>query len=122
MSNLGLPWWLSGKESTSNARDPGSIPWSERLPWSRKWQPIPVFLPGESHGQRRLAGYSPWGCKELDTTEQLNTDTHRHNLKIDPGGWKHSSISFSLCVIEVYIRLSDEGRKEELNLRAILMA
>ena len=37
--------------------------------WRRKWQPTPVFLPGESHGQRSLAGYSPWGRKELDTTE-----------------------------------------------------
>ena len=41
--------------------------------WSKKWQPTPVFLPGKSHGQRSLAGYSPWGCKELDTTEQLST-------------------------------------------------
>ena len=39
------------------------------LSWSRKWQPTPVFLPGESHGQRNLAGYSPWGRKELDMTE-----------------------------------------------------
>ena len=37
----------------------------------RKWQPTPVFLPGESHGQRSLVSYSPWGCKELDTTERL---------------------------------------------------
>ena len=36
------------------------------------WQPTPVFFPGESHGQRSLVGYSPWGCKELDTTERLN--------------------------------------------------
>ena len=40
--------------------------------WRRTWQPTPVFLPGTSHGQRSLAGYCPWGCKELDTTEQLN--------------------------------------------------
>ena len=37
--------------------------------WRRKWQPTPVFLPREFHGQRSLAGYSPWGCKELDTTD-----------------------------------------------------
>ena len=42
------------------------------LPWRRKWQPTPVFLPGESHRQRILAGYSPRGCKELNTTERLN--------------------------------------------------
>ena len=39
--------------------------------WRKKWQPTPVFLPGESHGQRSLAGYSPRGCKESDTTERL---------------------------------------------------
>ena len=42
------------------------------IPWRRQWQPTPVFLPGESPGQRSLAGYSPWGHKELDTTEQLS--------------------------------------------------
>ena len=40
-----------------------------KVPWRRKWQPTPVFLPGESHGQKSLAGYSPWGRKESDTTE-----------------------------------------------------
>ena len=39
--------------------------------WRRKWQPTAVFLPGQTHGQRSLVGYSPWGCKESDTTEQL---------------------------------------------------
>ena len=38
-------------------------------PWSRKWQPAPVFLPGNFHGQRSLAGYCPWGLKESDTTK-----------------------------------------------------
>ena len=41
-------------------------------PLEKKWQAIPVFLPGESHGQRSLVGYSPLGCKELDTTERLH--------------------------------------------------
>ena len=39
--------------------------------WRRKWQPTPVFLPGEFHGQRKLVGYSPWSCQELDMTEGL---------------------------------------------------
>ena len=43
--------------------------WLGKIPRRKKWQPIPVFLPGESHGQRRLAGYSPWGHKESDMTE-----------------------------------------------------
>ena len=44
-------------------------PWVSKMLWRRKWQPTPVFLPGKSHGWRTLAGYSPWGHKELDTTE-----------------------------------------------------
>ena len=49
-----------------------SIPEVGKIPWSRKWQPTPVFLPGKSHGQRSLAGYSPWVHQELDTTEPLS--------------------------------------------------
>ena len=44
-------------------------PWVGKIPWSRKWQPLPVFLPGKSHGQRSLVGYSLWGWEESDTTE-----------------------------------------------------
>ena len=43
-------------------------PWVRKMLWSRKWQPTPVFLAGESHGQRSLAGYNPWRCQESDTT------------------------------------------------------
>ena len=43
-----------------------------KIPWRRKWQPTPVFLPGESHGQRNVVGYSPWDHKESDMTEQLS--------------------------------------------------
>ena len=42
-----------------------------KIPWRRKWQPTLVFLPGESHGQRSLVGYSPWGSKELGMTEHM---------------------------------------------------
>ena len=52
-----------------------SLGWIGKIPWRREWPPTPVFLPGEFHGQRSLEGYSPWGHKELDTTEQL-TYTH----------------------------------------------
>ena len=44
-------------------------PWVVKIPWRRAWQPTRVFLPGESHGQRSLVGYSPWGCKVSDMTE-----------------------------------------------------
>ena len=59
-----------GKESACNAGDLGLILGWEIF-WRREWQPTPVFLPGESHGQRSLADYSSWGCKESDTTEEL---------------------------------------------------
>ena len=49
----------------------GFNPWVGKTPWRRAQQPTAVFLPGESHGQRSRVGYSPWGCKELDTTELL---------------------------------------------------
>ena len=52
--------------------------WVGKIPWRRKWQPIPVFLPGESHGQRSLAGYSPRGRRESDTTERLSLSLPSH--------------------------------------------
>ena len=58
-----LPRWLSGKESLWQCRRHGFNPWVRKIPWRRKWQPTPVFLPGESHGQRSLVGYSSWGCR-----------------------------------------------------------
>ena len=54
----------------------GFDPWRGKIPWRRAWEPTPVFLPGESHGQRSLAGYSPWGHRESDVTEQLSTHVH----------------------------------------------
>ena len=58
-----------GEVPVCNAGDLGPIPGEGRTPWRRKWQPTPVVLPGKSHGQRSLVGYSPWGCKELDTAK-----------------------------------------------------
>ena len=72
LSCICFPGGTSGKESTrycKRHRGRRFDPWVKTIPWKRKWQPAPVFLPGESHGQRSLAGYSPWGCRELDTTE-----------------------------------------------------
>ena len=54
-------------------------PWAGKIPWRREWLPTPVFLPGEFDGQRSLAGYSPWGCRESDTTEQLNNNDKGHS-------------------------------------------
>ena len=74
-----LPRWGSCKESTCQCRRHRFNPGLGRSPEDPlEWQPIPGFLPGKSHGQRSLAGYSPWGHRESDTTERLNTHSHAH--------------------------------------------
>ena len=71
-----LPWWLRGKELVCQYRTCKFDPWARKIPWRRKWQPTPVFLPGKSHGQRNLVGYSPWGCKrvERDLATKINNN------------------------------------------------
>ena len=62
----GLPRWNSGKEfacQCKRRKRHSFNPWVRKIPWSRKWQPTPVFLPAEAHGQRSLVGHSPWGHK-----------------------------------------------------------
>ena len=60
-----LPRWLSGKESACQCKRHGFSPWVWTISWNKKWQPTLVFLPGKSHGQRSLVGYSPWGRKRV---------------------------------------------------------
>ena len=60
----GLFWWLSGKDSVCKCRRHGLNLWVGKIPWRKKCQPTSVFLSGKSHGQRSLAGYSPWGHKK----------------------------------------------------------
>ena len=67
----GFPGGASGKEPTCSCRRLkrlGFDPWVEKIPWSMKWQSTPVFLLGKPHGQRSLAGNSPWGRKQSDMT------------------------------------------------------
>ena len=67
----GLPWWLRRLSICLQCGRPRFDPWVGKIPWRRKWQSTPVLLPGRSHGQRSLVGYSPWGREESDTTEWL---------------------------------------------------
>ena len=85
----GFPGGSDGKESACNAGDLGSIPGLRR-----EWLPNPIFLPGEAHGQRSLAGYSPWGRKESDTTEQLSAHTRVSWGQRNKG--KRRTLSFSI--------------------------
>ena len=64
IANESFPGGSDGKEPACNADS-----WVEKIPWRRAWLPTAVFLPGEFHGKRSLAGYSPWVCKESDMTE-----------------------------------------------------
>ena len=74
--NFVLPRWHSGKESACRCRRSRFDPWVRQIPWSRKWQPTLVFLPGKFQEQRTLVGYSPWGCKESDTTGWVTAQAH----------------------------------------------
>ena len=73
--------------NAEDVRDTGLTPgliYFRKIPWSRKWQPTPVFLPGKCHGQRSLVGYSPWDHKEPDMAERLSTQIKEGKLKHDP--------------------------------------
>ena len=71
-----LPDGSDGKSICLQCGRPRFHPWVGKIPWRRKWQPTPVLLPGKSHGQGSLVGYSPWGHKESDITEWLHFHFH----------------------------------------------
>ena len=84
-------------------------PWVRKIFWRRARQPTPVFLPGKSHRQRSLAGYSPWSCKELDTTEATEyaytyTHTHTHT---------HTYIHTGMYIMYKIEIIADRGRRRK---------
>ena len=85
-SGLPLPTplsrWLSAKEFACQCRRCKFDPWVGKIPWRRKWQPTSVFLPGKSHEQRSLAGYSPWGHKESDMTDWSHTQSEAWDVEV----------------------------------------
>ena len=93
-----LPRWYSGKESACQCRRlkrHGFCPSLKKIPWRRKRQPTPVFLPEKFHGQRSLAGYSPWGYNELDKTE------HTHTYRYTPFGSSTQQL-MDICVVSTF--------------------
>ena len=82
---------LFGHHMAQTVKNPPALQencvWVGKIPWRREWLLTPVFLPGDSHGQRSLAGYSPWGHKESDTTE-------RSTLSLSK---KHEKFYFTQC-------------------------
>ena len=124
----GFPGGTVGKNMPASAGDTGdtglitgSSHWVQKIPWRRKWKPTPVFLPGKSHGQRRLAGYSPGGCQQSDTTELactsqgsnvvfvlVHTQLSQHDIKkailslmLWTLFWSSYSISFNYLSISI---------------------
>ena len=83
VSVMGVPGGTVVKNPPANAGD-GFDPWVGKIPWRRKWQPTAVFLPGESHEQRSLAGCSPWSRKESDTTELGHSEPLIKDLRYFP--------------------------------------
>ena len=77
-----FPGGSDGKSICLQCRRPGFNPWVGKIPWRRKWQPTPVLSPGNFHGWRSLVGYSPWGRKESDTSEQLHLHCYQPGLHV----------------------------------------
>ena len=83
---MGFPGCTRGEEPACQCRIHETHefdPWIGKIPWRRKWQPTPVFLPREFQGQRSLAGYSPQGRKEADTTEWLSSAQHTSKIRTE---------------------------------------
>ena len=96
----GLPWWLSGKESICHCRRCRFDSWVGKIPWRRKWQASPVFLPGESHGED-LVIYSSWGHKRFGydgVTEYAHTHLQIQDSNIFP--------EFNILTTYLYILVS----------------
>ena len=106
-TGMGILWWprWGKKKIHLQCRRPGFDPWVGKIPWRRKWHPTSIFLPGEFHGQRSLAGYSPWGHKELDTTELLTLRLrYKSKLEILSSILKALLLHhlFTCCYLEVW--------------------
>ena len=85
------------KEAACQCRRREFDPWVGKNPWRKKWQPTPVFLPGNSHGQRSLVGYSPWGRKRVGhhlATKQQQQTTHCTQTSACSQGWSSQLQTF----------------------------
>ena len=101
--NPGFPGG-SGQSICLQCRRPGFIPWVGKIPWRRKWQSTPVFLPGESHGQRSLAGYSPWGHSRTRLSDFTFTYAERYFMSKHFHPTVHSTLITLLFIIEYIYR------------------
>ena len=98
---MGLPWWLRWQRICLQCRRPGFDPWVGKIPWRRAWQPTPVFLPGESRGQRSLGGYGPWGLQTVGRDLATNTLT---------SGFIYTTLVQCRVLLEVSLVTLTEGK------------
>ena len=113
----GSPWSAVVKNLPA-AQETGFSPWVGKIPWKREWQPTPVFLLGESHKPRSLVGCSPWGCKELDMTEQLTHSTGEKWREF-PGQLSNSRSESHLQVEVVLFTKAQSARQVMLAFRSL---
>ena len=113
----GLHWWLSGKESAYQCRTCGFHPWVGKIPWKRKWQPVPIFLPGKSQGQRSLACYSPWGHGHDLATKP--TTLNRHYMYICEVMLSGRLVAVSLKVKKISRELTVTNIFSKINFKVI---
>ena len=96
--------WVNNLPGMQEIQVMMALSWVKKILWRSKWQPTPVFLPGESFGQRSMVGYSPQGCKESDTTEQLiiayqNQKSHiLHSVDVN-----RKCREIELCLVFLYL-------------------
>ena len=98
----GLPWWLRQSRICLQCRRPSFDPWVRKIPWRGEWLPTPVLLPGESHEQRSLAGYSLWGFQRVKKNWVANTFTfllsgHLTSNSLINRSYHNSTISWFWC-------------------------
>ena len=110
-SNMLTCWGLSGKEATCQLRRHGFDPWVRKIPW-RKQQPTPVSLPGKSHEQRSLMGYSLWGGKGSDTTEHAHTHVHKSTGGYGVGSGEGPLWAGSLHGLSFFLLAPREGGQQ----------
>ena len=101
---MGTTLWPSGKKSSWQYRRCWFEPWVGKIPWRRKWQPTPIFLPGKSQGQRSLVAYSPWSHKDtIEHTSRQGGPGHHNRPEANPRARKEAgrrqitAVIFMMC-------------------------
>ena len=102
LKHLGLPWWLRLSRICLQCGRSGFDPWVGKIPWGREQLFTSVFWPGKFHGQRSLAGYSPWSHKELDRTGQLSLHFTSNRFKL-----LHKTLRVLIIVVQFFFRISN---------------